>query len=614
MKHIFFLLFIFGLFACSEEELVWYSEDKDGLQFYVDPDKGHSNEIVFDFAMATYTDKDGLTHYYGDSLRMHTFKNIVVELQGFPTPDERPYKLTTVLLEDQDSTKQAEVVFESYYSLAPNQLLDTISFTVLRPKARGSYKIGITVDTTGSDAFFVQGAKEQAVMKIELKDIYEEPADWKYKTKYLGDFDQEKYAFMVTLDGDIFSRSNTYMWEYTDQYNARLRKALDDFNASAAPEDRKKFTFPLTTEPVWWESRIELLGEFSEEKHNFIKEILSKEGGKEETELGNNNKLYYWNLIFRQRAEEYAKDFTFPKYEGKAPWWNVNVLGKEWSVEKQEFVILHLFPMANYLPDESIDVAWTYGASVLRRELDRWNISHPKDELKFEFGDTYEPEWWSTYSDMFGPWSAIKQDIIVETLLQKNIQDQGRYDVNDLLNGNRYWVSERNSHIIHAIGEYNEQHPKDEITDYPGSGGNVAPTWWKSEYLGEYSSEKEDFIKQVQIEIQGYETLNEWQQWNAWGAILRYELAARPNAPQDIEFPAVEKPDFWDDCTQLGAWSVSKYTFINLYHLKTQYWLPDSYSWPTLSSNFLNDLYNQYYEEFMEKYKAANPEPFTFDK
>jgi len=47
---------------------------------------------------------------------------VVLDLQGFPTPDEREYKLKTVLVEDQDSSKVAEVVFEPYYSLAPNQL------------------------------------------------------------------------------------------------------------------------------------------------------------------------------------------------------------------------------------------------------------------------------------------------------------------------------------------------------------------------------------------------------------------------------------------------------------------------------------------------------------
>lgn len=608
MKNIFFLLLLFGMFACSEKELVWYSEDKDGLQFHTDPDKGLTTEKSFNFAMATYTDSKNNLRYYGDSLGRYRFEKVIVELQGFPTPDERPYKLTTVLLEGQDSTKQAEVIFDSYYSLAPNQLLDTISFTVLRPKARGIYKIGITVDTTDSDGFFVQGAKELSVLEIELKNTYEEPEDWKYREEYLGEFDEEKYAFMVTHSQDIFSRNNNYMWNNTDRYNLELRYALKRFNENAAPEDQKKFTFPETTKPVWWDMQLALLGEFSEEKHAFIKEVISKEGDKDEN-FGNNSKLYYWNLIFRQRAEEEKKDFTFPKFEEKAGWWNDQVLGNDWSIEKQEFVILHLFPMTGYQPN---DDTWTFAASVLRMEMDRYNQENPKDPLKYEFGHSGEPEWWNEFADMFGPWSETKQDIIVTTLLQRNIEDNGRYDINDLLTGNRYWVSERNPYIVNAIADYNKTHPDNAITDYPG-GGNVAPIWWNDKYLGEYSSEKEDFIRATQRKIAGWDDCQEWSNFAAWGPILRYELAINPDAPKDIEFPAAIKPEFWDNCPQFGAWSESKFVFINLYHLKTQYWLPDPDTFKGLTSSWLADMHKQFYKEFMETYKAANPEPFTFE-
>ena len=68
------------------------------------------------------------------------------------------------------------------------------------------------------------------------------------------------------------------MWNETDKYNLELREALDEFNANAAPEDRKKFKFPVTTKLVWWDKQLKFLGEFSEEKHEFIKNLLSEEG------------------------------------------------------------------------------------------------------------------------------------------------------------------------------------------------------------------------------------------------------------------------------------------------------------------------------------------------
>lgn len=119
----------------------------------------------------------------------------MLDLQGFPTPDEREYKLKTVLVEDQDSSKVAEVVFEPYYSLAPNQLKDTIKITVLRPKTRGTYTVGITVDTEGKGAFFDKGVVEKSILRLDIKDVYEQPEGWDERQEWLGEFDRRKVCF-----------------------------------------------------------------------------------------------------------------------------------------------------------------------------------------------------------------------------------------------------------------------------------------------------------------------------------------------------------------------------------------------------------------------------------
>ena len=229
------------------------------------------------------------------------------------------------MVEDQDSSKVAEVVFEPYYSLAPNQLKDTIKITVLRPKTRGTYTVGITVDTEGKGAFFDKGVVEKSILRLDIKDVYEQPEGWDERQEWLGEFDEEKYAFMVTVSKQAFSKENNHMWNETDKYNLELREALDEFNANAAPEDRKKFKFPVTTKLVWWDKQLKFLGEFSEEKHEFIKNLLSEEG---ET-LANNSKLEYWNLVFRDAvAEQGISEFSFPvvtsRPGGVSPCWELS--------------------------------------------------------------------------------------------------------------------------------------------------------------------------------------------------------------------------------------------------------------------------------------------------
>ena len=265
MRKYIYSIFLLGLFSCQEEGVVQYTQEKDGLQFSANSSEDMTK--VFNFATATYEEEingEPKTFYYGDSLAAYTFERVVLDLQGFPTPDEREYKLKTVLVEDQDSSKVAEVVFEQYDSLAPTHFLDTIKITVLRPKTRGTYTVGITVDTEGNEAFFDKGVVEKSILRLDIQDVYEQPKGWEERLEWLGEFDEEKYAFMVTVSKQAFSKENNHMWNETDKYNLELRQALARFNASAAPEDQKKFSFPVTTKLVWWDKQLKFLGDFSE--------------------------------------------------------------------------------------------------------------------------------------------------------------------------------------------------------------------------------------------------------------------------------------------------------------------------------------------------------------
>lgn len=240
MRKYIYSIFLLGLFSCQEEGVVQYTQEKDGLQFSANSSEDMTK--VFNFATATYEEEingEPKTFYYGDSLAAYTFERVVLDLQGFPTPDEREYKLKTVLVEDQDSSKVAEVVFEPYYSLAPNQLKDTIKITVLRPKTRGTYTVGITVDTEGKGAFFDKGVVEKSILRLDIKDVYEQPEGWDERQEWLGEFDEEKYAFMVTVSKQAFSKENNHMWNETDKYNLELREALDEFRMGTEIDTHK---------------------------------------------------------------------------------------------------------------------------------------------------------------------------------------------------------------------------------------------------------------------------------------------------------------------------------------------------------------------------------------
>lgn len=551
MRKYIYLMLLGGMIACQEEELVRYSQEKDALQFRQTQDSSYSSD--FNFATA-YELRNDVNYYWGDSLA-EVRMEVVMQLQGFPTPDERPYRLKTVLLEGQDASKTVEVRFDSYYSLAPNQLLDTIAFTVYRPKARGNYMIGLVVDTEGDDSFFEKGAEECAVYKLNIADRYDEPADWSRRQEWLGEFDQEKYAFMVTTGNKLFSRNDYHMWEETDLYNAELRAALARFNASVPEENRKKFTFPNMPKWVWWDNQTKWLGEFSIEKFNFIQEMIDQYGDKDEQKLSPDSKLEWWNLLFRQvLAEDERPGVDFPRNTERSSWWRESYLA-EWALDKQEFVVMALFPKSNYQIGET---TWDYAAAVLRRAVDEYNVAHPETPLTYEFVEEGMPAWWGFFETLFGPYSSVKRDIVVDVA----VSQYGENGMEALKIGNEYLVANGLlPTIIEEVNVYNETHPGNEITDFP-----TTPAWWNTSLLGEYSEEKEEYMNYIVGEFGA----GQW--WTNsisehWATVFRccvdwYNQKEGKSLVND--FPVVNgKWYYWDNYSDVwGDYSDEKKTFV----------------------------------------------------
>ena len=263
------------------------------------------------------------------------------------------------------------------------------------------------------------------------------------------------------------------MWNETDAYNRELRQALAEFNESAAPEDRKEFTFPETTKPIWWDSELHLLGEFSEEKHTFMKNIV---GGV----LRQNERLEYYNILFRQELEKEGRtDIEVPRNEKMSSWWRNSALG-DWSVEKQEFVILNLFPMSNY---SITDETWDYANVMLRSVADKQT-----EPLAFDFPVEEEPYWWAMRAEMLGDFSVAKRDLLVYYVFNENFNDEwSPNNISQLVNPS-YPLGNMMDDFREAAAQWNADHPDETPITFP----IIAPAWWAKQevYLGEWSEEK----------------------------------------------------------------------------------------------------------------------------
>ncbi len=616
-KYIFPILFSGLALACTEEDLVRYDQDKDGLQFYsgdqsvLVEDDASSLQRGFNFAGMTYQDKkpgdrQEETYYYGDSLASFTYEKVLMQIQGFPSPDERPYKLKTVKLKDEESDFIPEVIFEPFYSVAPNAILDTIRFTILRPKKdgrfmRGVYRFGIAIDTE-NNPFFDKGVTERNVLEVTVRDVYEKPAFWEDRKEWLGEFDQEKYAFMLTYSQLPFTRDNEKMRDRTEVYNQELLAYLNEH-----PEIAERFETPLPDMPkmVWWDDNAYLLGEYTREKFEFIQGVLKGEP------LQNNDKLLYWNIRFREEDKESV--FGFPKNEREPSWWSNQALGN-FTPEKQEYVIRCIFETCRLenIPGD----AWEYVPSILRLETDDYNAAHPEAPLGFKFPENNEqPEWWEMRKALFAEFTPVKRDLIVKAVFEANRDNP--YELNkgisQLADGyldNSSFANNYMNRIYSEVDAYNANH-EEQIELAP-------PVWWNERFLGTHSKEKQAFVQNVMAQY-GQKYQSEWSEWSSWNPVLRFEAVAQGAGFDIPELSAEEiKPWYWDNFKYLGDFSVTKFVFTWMTFAPLNYGGVDDYylsgGWDSSKEDrykILIKAYNERYETFMG-YFGKTAEAFTY--
>ena len=308
MKRYFYIGFLLFLLGCQKEGIVEYNLDKDCLQFDYSTTE---MSLSYNFA-EQYIEVEGeygqVDYYYlGDSLRRDTI-SLNLSLIGWEGSEDRVFKLKTVPLVELDTLPMAPVEFLESYIFRADQLKDTIQIVIVRPEARGRYGAGITFDVEGEDAIFDLGAEEKQVYELYISDSYEQPSDWDRNIAYLGEFSEEKYAFMVTVLNFLYSVNI----EWSD-YNEYLRNKLEEFNA-ANPDSPKDFTFPVNTTPSWWPYATSYLGDYSDAKKDFIISVMGSWVWASWT---------YWPSIMPQILdayntynEEHTEDplpFTFPE-------------------------------------------------------------------------------------------------------------------------------------------------------------------------------------------------------------------------------------------------------------------------------------------------------------
>ena len=275
-KYIIYIALLFvSLAACQEDAIPGYMIDRDGLQFNYD-----TNKMQLDYRFIEQFRVDTIwewgyprtyNHYFGDSLLRDTLF-LQVCLMGHSGVEDREFKLKTVLLDGQDPATMAEVEFFPSYKFPAGQLRDSFQFVILLPEVRGDYTVGITFDLDESDPYFESGAVEKKVYKLRVSNRYPKPDFWDTRKDYLGEYSEEKYAFMVSVLHELFN-----MYSEWDVRNVTLREKLQEYN-DEHPGNSKDFTFPVWTKPNWWDYPYirPYIEEFSEAKKEFIISVVGQ--------------------------------------------------------------------------------------------------------------------------------------------------------------------------------------------------------------------------------------------------------------------------------------------------------------------------------------------------
>jgi len=269
MRNIYVIIsvLLFSLAACQEKEILGYSIERDGLQFDYDTNEMRVTvDFMQEYRIDTvwYSGVPGEGYYYtsrwytGDSLLKKKIQ-LNLSMMGHAVDYDREFRLKAVVAEGTDEVAKTFLEFEPSYVFRAGQLKDTVEVYVLNPGARVNYTIGIVLDTENSDPSLELGATEKNEYQVLLSNRYPQPSQW--DASVVGEFSEDKYAFMVTILGKLYDPYANWSSDI-----ATLLEALNEYNASH-PGEEKDFTFPEPPAPTWWSTFEHIIGEYSMAKN-----------------------------------------------------------------------------------------------------------------------------------------------------------------------------------------------------------------------------------------------------------------------------------------------------------------------------------------------------------
>lgn len=237
-KRLLLILLPFLLFACEEEKTFLFDEEP-GIYFSSDNIK-----LEYDFAFAKGEGLDEWGNptqvYLGDSLKTDTI-SFVVFRSGKLVEDVNYFNLKLVEVEREDYEDELEpfeIEFFNPYKFEEGKGKTSVRAVLHRPELRGLFETAIGFELASNDTSFVNTINEFSRYKIKANDRYLRPRGWVDDTSVYGPYSEEKYAFYVTVLGMLYEDWHEF---YPEMHLPKLRKALDDYNATHdVPKD---FTF-----------------------------------------------------------------------------------------------------------------------------------------------------------------------------------------------------------------------------------------------------------------------------------------------------------------------------------------------------------------------------------
>lgn len=214
--HIILAFVLFGLFSCSEKDILMY-EDDPAVYFEMPGPNGSGIRDSLVFSFPTITDATKVL-------------NVRVRLMGYAAAQDRAISLN-INPEESDAQENTHFSLPQNIVLPASKYFVDIPLTIKRAGLENK-SVRLVLDIVPNDNFKVGFVRGQSAI-IRWGDMYIKPDNWD-TSNYLscwGPYSQFKYGFILSTCNitELPDPMDIYTLGY---YNELVRKALYDYNAS----------------------------------------------------------------------------------------------------------------------------------------------------------------------------------------------------------------------------------------------------------------------------------------------------------------------------------------------------------------------------------------------